>query len=61
MIATDNQPQNKPSKAEQAHRAFAQMLVEASRRGFHGTTSLVLSVQDGHIQHLRLSVEQVIK
>lgn len=56
-------PQQPPpaSKAQQAERAFVEMLKAASQRGFYGTTSLVLVVQDGHIQNLRVSVERVIK
>ena len=51
----------KTSKAEQAEMAFAQLLAEASRRGFYGTAGLTLSIQDGRIQHIRVAMERMIK
>lgn len=54
-------PAVKVSKAEQAQTAFAQLLAEASRRGFYGTAGLTLSIQDGHIQHIRVALERMIK
>ena len=51
----------KVSKAHQAETAFAQLLAEATRRGFYGTAGLTLSIQDGHIQHIRVLVERMIK
>jgi len=51
----------KLSKAEQAQMAFAQLLAEASRRGFYGTAGLTLSIQDGSIQHIRVALERMIK
>jgi hypothetical protein len=61
MIASTTHQPPHASKAQQAERAFLDMLKAASERGFYGTTSLVLVVQDGHIQNLRVSVERVIK
>lgn len=60
MQTTTNKP-TKQSKLAQAEAAFAQIVADASRRGFHGTAGLVLSVQDGHIQHVKVSVEKMIK
>ena len=51
----------KVSKAEQAQAAFAQLLAEASRRGFYGTAGLTLSIQDGSIQYIRVALERMIK
>jgi hypothetical protein len=50
-----------PGKAEQATEAFARLLADASRRGFYGTAGLTLSIQDGHIQHIRVAMEKMIK
>jgi hypothetical protein len=36
-------------------------LADASRRGFYGTAGLTLSVQDGSIQHIRVTWERLIK
>jgi hypothetical protein len=51
----------KPNKVEQAEMAFAQLMAEASRRGFYGTAGLTLSIQDGTIQHIRVALERMIK
>ncbi|MGI9457217.1 MAG: hypothetical protein ACR2NU_11695 [Aeoliella sp.] len=51
----------KPNKAQQAQNAFAKLLADVSRRGFHGTAGIALVMQDGHIQHLRVSVEEMVK
>ena len=59
---TGSHPASNPvSFGEKAEVAFAQLLVDASRRGFHGSVSLTLVVQDGHIQHMRLATEQMMK
>lgn len=49
------------NKITQAENAFAQVMAEASRRGFYGTASVSLSVQDGRIQHIRIAVERMIR
>lgn len=49
------------SKLQQAEAAFAQLIAEASRRGFYGTAGLTLSIQDGTIQHVRVAMERMIK
>jgi uncharacterized protein with FMN-binding domain len=56
--ATSTPPTN---KAEQAESAFAQLMADASQRGFYGTAGLTLSIQDGRIQHIRVAVERMIK
>lgn len=49
------------NKVQQAESAFAQLMVDASRRGFYGTAGLTLSIQDGRIQHIRVAIERMIK
>ncbi len=44
-----------------AYSALEQVLEQARQRGFYGTAGLVLSIQDGHIQHIRLNVERMMK
>ena len=51
----------KESKVEQATTAFAQLMADASRRGFYGNAGLTLSIQDGRIQHIRVAMEKMIK
>lgn len=51
----------KIGKRQQAQAEFAKLLAAAETRGFHGTASITLSVQDGHVQHLRVSVERMIR
>jgi hypothetical protein len=49
------------NKLEQVEAALAELLAEASRRGFYGTAGLTLVVQDGRIQHLRVVVERMVR
>lgn len=60
MHATMKTPP-KMSKAEEAQAAFVQMLVDASQPGFHGTATLTIALQDGHIQNIRVAMERMIK
>ena len=55
------EPTTKSNKVEQAEVAFAQLMADASRRGFYGTAGLSLSIQDGRIQHIRVALERLIK
>jgi hypothetical protein len=59
MNTTENKA--KPSKRVQAQAEFAKLLAVAECRGFHGTASITVSVQDGHIQHLRVAVERMVR
>jgi hypothetical protein len=61
MIRTSVQTTLKPSKIDQVEVALAQLIADASRRGFYGEAGLTLSVQDGRIQHIRVAVERMIK
>ena len=46
---------------ERLEKAFAQLIADASRRGFYGEAGITLSVQDGTIQHIRVALERMIK
>ena len=50
-----------PNKLTQAETAFARLVAEASQRGFYGSASLVLSIQDGRIQQIRVAMEKKIQ
>ena len=59
MNATENKP--KVNKRVQAEAEFAKLLAAAESRGFHGTATITVSVQDGHIQHLRVAVDRMVR
>ncbi len=46
-------------KVAQLEAALAELLAETLKRGFHGTASVELSVQDGTIQHIRRRMERI--
>ena len=46
-------------KIAQLEAALAELLAEATRRGFFGIVALELSVQDGTIQHIRRKLERI--
>jgi hypothetical protein len=60
MNTTTSPPPNL-CKAEEAHEAFVQMLVDASQPGFFGTATLSLALQDGVIQNIRVATEKLLK
>lgn len=49
------------SKVSLLDKAVADMLAEALRRGFHGTASVELTIQDGTIQQIRRRIDRVEK
>lgn len=59
MNATQSRPAS--NKRAQAEAEFAKLLAASATRGFHGTATLTLSVQDGTIQHLRVTVERMVR
>jgi hypothetical protein len=61
MLETRVQTTPQRNKIHQVETALAQLIADASRRGFYGTVSVNLSVQDGSIQHIRLTTERMIK
>ena len=52
---------NGRGKARDAELAFVDLLSEATRRGYFGTVSLTLHVQDGFIQHVKVTTERLVK
>ncbi|MEO0529627.1 MAG: hypothetical protein AAF266_03515 [Planctomycetota bacterium] len=48
-------------KAGDAEAAFVALMAEASRRGYYGTVSLTLNVQDGAIQHVRVATDRLVR
>jgi hypothetical protein len=61
MIQTRVQTTPQTNKVQQLEAALAKLLAESSQRGFYGEAGLTLSVQDGHIQHIRVAIERMIK
>jgi hypothetical protein len=60
MLTCDALPAN-AKKTAQVQAALAEILAEATRRGFFGTAGVELSVQDGTIQHIRRRVDRMEK
>jgi len=58
-MITQRQSPGNAKKLAQFQTALAQVLAEALKRGFFGTASIELSVQDGTIQHIRRRIERV--
>jgi len=63
MSNTIRSPMSPPriGRVEQAQAALAKLLAETSRRGYFGSASLSFTVQDGHIQHVRIATERTLK
>ncbi|MFZ5831594.1 MAG: hypothetical protein ACOY3P_16030 [Planctomycetota bacterium] len=59
-MTTTTTPAN-AKKLDQLRAAMAEMLAEALKRGFFGTASVELSVQDGTIQHIRRRLDRIEK
>lgn len=56
--------QTKPMKIDrrrQAQAEFQKLLAAACVAGFHGTASVSITVQDGHIQYTRIALERMVK
>jgi len=60
MTTLDCSPANQ-SKLTQIESAWRQVLTGALRKGFYGSATVEVSVQDGTIQHIRSRVEQIEK
>jgi hypothetical protein len=60
MLAAQQTPTNL-AKTERSLTALDDLLKQALRRGFHGTVRLEIAVQDGTIQVIRKSIEQLEK
>lgn len=61
MIDTRVQSTPQQNMIDRVEQALAQLLADASRRGFYGEAGLTLSIQDGRIQHIRVAMERKIK
>jgi hypothetical protein len=48
-------------KVAQLQAALAELLADVLRRGFFGTATVELSIQDGTIQHIRRRLERIDK
>ncbi|WP_148076003.1 hypothetical protein [Bythopirellula goksoeyrii] len=48
-------------RRRQAQAEFQRLLENACVAGFHGSASVTITVQDGHIQYSRVTVERMIK
>jgi len=51
----------KSDKRAQAQEEFAQVLENIGVRGFYGTASVTVQVQDGHVQSTRVVVERLVR
>lgn len=65
MISTQHNHANgcgrSQERREQAAQEFARLLAAVAVRGFYGTATVAVTLQDGHIQHLRVSTERMVK
>jgi hypothetical protein len=48
-------------KVPKAQAALNELLCDAVRPGFHGRAVLEITVQDGTIQHIRKTIEKLVK
>ncbi len=60
MTTLEDTPANQ-AKLTQIEIVWRQLLAGALKRGFHGTATVEVSVQDGTIQHIRRRIEQLDK
>jgi hypothetical protein len=60
-MMTHSTTQGNAKKVVQLQAILAELLAEALRRGFFGTATVEVSVQDGTIQHIRRMVERIEK
>ena len=60
MNTTLQQPTSQ-AKTTRLSAVLDELLKQSLRRGFHGTVRLEFAVQDGTIQHIRRSLEQLEK
>ena len=48
-------------KGQQAEREFSSVIANVCGRGFFGSASVTVTVQDGYIQYTRVVVDRVVK
>ena len=56
-----NNTTEKTDKRAVAEAEFAKLVASACVAGFHGSASVTITVQDGHIQYTRIAVERMVK
>jgi hypothetical protein len=64
MIRTNQMKGDRMEKSDKrmlAQQEFRKVLENACVAGFHGTASVTITVQDGHIQYTRVAVERMVK
>lgn len=59
MLNTTTTTEINQRKVNQLQATMREMLIEALRRGFFGSVTIELGVQDGTIQHVRSTMERV--
>lgn len=52
---------NSTDRSTQARQEFDRLIESVSGRGFFGTASVTVNVQDGHIQYTRVNVDRMVK
>lgn len=48
-------------KKDQAELEFSRVIESVCSRGFYGTASVTVQIQDGHIQYTRVLVDRMVK
>ena len=51
----------KTDRRDQAKTEFAKVIDNVCGRGFYGTASVTVNVQDGHIQYTRVNVDRMVR
>jgi hypothetical protein len=49
------------TKIEQARGALDQLAAAVARPGYYGTATLTFSLQDGHVQQVKIATERLVK
>jgi len=60
-MATHARTPANAQRVEQLESVLAELLAETMQRGFFGTASVELNVQDGTIQYIRRRVDRIVK
>jgi hypothetical protein len=56
-----NTTSEKIDKRQLAQAEFRKLIDNACVAGFHGSASVTITVQDGHIQYTRVAVERMVR
>jgi hypothetical protein len=60
-MSTTTERSPKTNWRQRADAELTKLLEAAASRGFYGTASLTVTVQDGHIQYMKVAVEKMVK